>query len=244
MKIKSVFILLIWFLAGSCSSSSQELNASSNQDPNENSSQENAVKLLSLGDSYTIGHSVCETCRFPEQLKSALESHYSTSGSVTLGIVAQTGWTTTNLLSAIKTANLSNDYDLVTLLIGVNNQYSHLDFSIYETEFVALVEKAKVLASNNLSKVIVISIPDYAYTPYGQGSANPQQISTEIDQYNQFAQDYCSENNISYVYITDITRLGLEQTSLVASDGLHPSELAYAEFVKRILPVALEKLED
>ena len=244
MKIKTSFVLLLWFLAMSCSSNSQELNTSSNHNPDENSSQENTIKLLSLGDSYTIGHSVCETCRFPEQLKLALESHYSTSGSVELKIIAQTGWTTTNLLSAIDAANLNSNYDLVTLLIGVNNQYSHLNFSIYETEFAALVEKAKALASNDPSKVIVISIPDYAYTPYGQGSANPQQISTEIDEYNQFAQDYCSENDISYVYITDITRLGLEQTSLVASDGLHPSGLAYTQFVERILPVALEKLDD
>ena len=118
------------------------------------------------------------------------------------------------------------------------------DFSLYETEFPELVNIASTLASNDLSNVIVISIPDYAYTPFGQGSGNPSQTSLEIDQYNDFAENYCAQNGISYVYITDITRLGLEQPLLVASDGLHPSELAYAEFVERILPVALEKLDD
>src|SRR5690606_9560764 len=244
MKLKNL-LLLIWFAIGSCSSDSQEIQSNPiPENPVGTPTQTDTVKLLSLGDSYTIGHSVCETCRFPEQLKSALESYPNSSGNVELKIIAQTGWTTANLISAIETANPSSDYDLVTLLIGVNNQYQHQNFSIYETEFVTLVNKAKSLASNDLSNVIVVSIPDYAYTPFGQGFANPDEISTEIDQYNQFAESYCAQNNISYVYITDITREGLEQPNLVASDGLHPSSLAYTEFVERILPIAVEKLND
>ena len=92
------------------------------------------------------------------------------------------------------------------------------------------------------SKLIIVSIPDYGYTPFGQ-SGNRQKISAEIDMYNGFAEDYANEYNLSYVYITDITREGLEDPSLVASDGLHPSELAYSRFVERLTPIALEKIK-
>ena len=245
MRRKLLFLIFTALLVLNCSSESQEQSTTdTNNDTPENPVNSTIIKLLSLGDSYTIGQSVCETCRFPEQLKSALESSTNTSGNVELQVIAQTGWTTTNLISAINNASPSSNFDLVTLLIGVNNQYQGRDFSLYETEFPELVNIASTLASNDLSNVIVISIPDYAYTPFGQGSGNPSQTSLEIDQYNDFAENYCAQNGISYVYITDITRLGLEQPLLVASDGLHPSELAYAEFVERILPVALEKLDD
>lgn len=245
MKIKALLLLIFFTLITNCSSESQEqeIIPSDNETP-EDPIDSTPIKLLSLGDSYTIGQSVCETCRFPEQLKSALESAPSTSGNVELQVIAQTGWTTTNLISAIESASLNNDFDIVTLLIGVNNQFQGRDFSLYETEFPELVNTASALASNSSSNVIVVSIPDYAYTPFGQGFSNSDQISTEIDQYNEFAEAYCSQNGISYVYITDITRDGLENPELVASDGLHPSELAYSMFVERILPVTLEKLED
>ncbi|WP_298136561.1 SGNH/GDSL hydrolase family protein [Flavobacterium sp.] len=193
------------------------------------------IKYLALGDSYTIGQSVCETCRFPIQLQTQIKNSLTTKDIFITNIIAQTGWTITNLKSAIATQNPTNDYDLVTLLIGVNNQYQNKPFSLYEQEFPELVtiaiEKAKGIKEN----VIVVSIPDYAYTPFGNGNAT---ISTQIDNYNAFAENYCIENNITFVNITDITRQGIAQPNLVASDGLHPSELAYSKFVERILPKA------
>lgn len=200
----------------------------------------NPVRYLALGDSYTIGQSVCETCRFPEQLKTALES--ATNRSVDLEIIATTGWTTTNLISAITSAAPESGRDLVTLLIGVNNQYQHQSFSVYESEFPQLVNTAVSLANGDKSKVIVVSIPDYAYTPYGQFSSNPNQISAEIDQYNDFARQYCQDHDIVFVGITDITREGLDDPSLVAPDGLHPSATAYTRFVSRILPEGIAAL--
>lgn len=193
-----------------------------------------AFSYLALGDSYTIGQSVCETCRFPEQLKVGLQNAFP-KDTFSLQIIATTGWTTTNLISAITTQNPNSNYDLVTLLIGVNNQFQRRPFSIYEQEFPQLVNTAISLAKGDKTNVIVVSIPDYAYTPYGDGLAT---ISAGIDQYNTFAQNYCIQNNIEFVNITDITRLGLSQPDLVASDRLHPSEIAYAKFVERILPVA------
>ena len=200
---------------------------------------------LALGDSYTIGQSVCETCRYPEQLKSSLNAIY-TQASFSLKIIATTGWTTTNLISAINTQNPNSNYDLVTLLIGVNNQYQGLNFSIYENEFPELVNKAVTLAKGDKKNVIVISIPDYAYTPFGkiQMEGQRERISNEINQYNTFAENYCTQNNITFVSITDITRKGLENPELVASDGLHPSAAAYTLFTQRILPKAKIALTD
>ena len=194
--------------------------------------------ILALGDSYTIGQSVCETCRFPEQLKTSILNN-TENKQIDLKIIATTGWTTTNLINAIDDSNLNNEYDLVTLLIGVNNQYQGKPFSIFETEFPELLETASTLAKGDKNNVIVISIPDYAYTPFGNGN---ESISNDIDKYNTFIENYCSSQNITYIYITDITRMGLENPELVASDGLHPSKLAYSKFVERILPIALEKL--
>lgn len=191
-------------------------------------------RYLALGDSYTIGQSVCSTCRFPAQLKTQLKTAFP-NDSIALSIIAQTGWTTTNLISAINTQNPEANQDLVTLLIGVNNQYQHKPFSVYEQEFPALVNKAIALAKGDKTNVIVVSIPDYAYTPYGQGAAN---ISYEINQYNTFAQNYCGQHQIRFVNITDITQQGLSDPTLVATDGLHPSEIAYSRFVERLLPQA------
>ena len=196
-----------------------------------------SYSYLALGDSYTIGQNVCETCRFPEQLKKNL-SNTNPTNTYSLKIIAQTGWTTTNLISAINTQNRPSNYDLVTLLIGVNNQYQSKPFSLYEKEFPELVNKAIALAKADKNNVIVISIPDYAYTPYGLGSGIQTMISAEIDRYNAFAKKYCEDNNVSFVNITDITRQGLTNKDLVAQDGLHPSELAYSLFVARILPKA------
>ena len=212
-----------------------------NQTPVVEANSSKKIKIISLGDSYTIGQSVCESCRFPEQLKDSLQLRYTALDSLNLQIIAQTGWTTTNLKNAISSAEPQTDFDLVTLLIGVNNQYQNKPFSLYETEFVELVNTAISLVGGDASKLIVVSIPDYAYTPFGQ-SSNPLNISAQLELYNNYAQSYCAENNLKYVYITDITQDGLNNPVLVATDNLHPSELAYTKFVERILPIAVELL--
>ena len=104
-----------------------------------------------------------------------------------------------------------------------------------------MVNTAIKAVNNDKQNVIVVSIPDYAYTPFGRGNTI---ISTDIDKYNNFAKNYCDANGITFVDITDITREGLTNKALVASDNLHPSELAYTKFVGRILPFALEKIQN
>lgn len=210
---------------------------------NENTSSENppiqlkSFNYLALGDSYTIGESVCETCRFPEQLKKQLSENLN--ATISLQIIAKTGWTTGNLKTAITTENPSNNYDLVTLLIGVNNQYQHKPFSEYQTEFPELLAKAIALAKGDKTNVVVVSIPDYAFTPFGNGNSA---ISTEIDNYNEFAKNHAEQSGIAFVNITDITRQGLINPDLVASDRLHPSELAYSKFTELLLPISISIL--
>ena len=229
MKIicKILFFGIIGLLAQSCSTDSAMITSPIN------------YKYLALGDSYTIGQSVCETCRFPIQLQDSISKYINDIDTFQTKIIAQTGWTTGNLKSAIVSQNPSSDYDLVTLLIGVNNQYQNKPFILYEQEFPELVATAIQKAKGDKKNVIVVSIPDYAFTPFGNGNST---ISNQIDNYNAFAENYCLTNNITFVNITDITRLGLAQTNLVATDGLHPSTIAYTKFVERILPKAKEKL--
>ncbi|MBT8324944.1 MAG: SGNH/GDSL hydrolase family protein [Winogradskyella sp.] len=222
-------------------------------DPNTNSNNSNGntdttpetitLKYLALGDSYTIGTSVCDTCNYPIQLKDSLSELIDPIYNTSVEIIATAGWTTTNLLNAISAAEPDNDHDLVTLLIGVNNQFQGKPFEIYETEFNTIVERAIAFAGNDKDRVIVLSIPDYAYTPFGQNFGNATITSLEIDFYNNYAENYCANNGISYVYITDISREGLDIPYLVASDGLHLSELAYSLFVQRLLPVVRQKIE-
>lgn len=229
--IKNIAILTFVTLLLSCSAE--------NSMPNTENPTPKNYKYLALGDSYTIGQSVCATCLFPVQLKDSIGKYLNTTDTFQVQIIATTGWTTTNLKSAIATENPTNDYDLVTLLIGVNNQYQHKPFSLYEQEFPELVTTAIQKAKGDKNNVIVVSIPDYAYTPFGGGNAT---ISAAIDSYNTFAENYCNANTITFINITDITRLGLAQPELVASDGLHPSAIAYAKFVKRLLPEARIKI--
>jgi acyl-CoA thioesterase I len=242
MSFKQLFGLLLGLILILNCTNNSETTINPVQEEVEEEVESNNFKLLSLGDSYTIGASVCETCRFPEQLKDSLKNRFDESNNFSLQIVATTGWTTTNLISALNSNTPMNDHDLVTLLIGVNNQFQGKPFELYESEFVILVNKAITYAKGDKSRVIVVSIPDYGFTPFGQN--NQTTITAELDNYNAYAQNYCEANNISYVYITDITQQGLENPNLVASDGLHPSELAYSKFVERILPVANNALQD
>lgn len=230
-RILTIFILILF----------TAFNCSTNEAPQPEAPK--TFKILSLGDSYTIGQSVCETCRFPEQLKDSLVIRYRIQDTFNLKVIAQTGWTTTNLISAISSETITNDYDLVTLLIGVNNQFQGKPFSVYETEFPQLVQTSIAAARGDASKLVVLSIPDYAFTIFGQNFGNPETTSAQIELYNSFAESYCNQEGISFLNITDITQQGLDNPDLIASDNLHPSTLAYSKFVERLLPLALEKIE-
>lgn len=227
------YFLLFFILIISCES---------NSDISEISNPRN-VNILSLGDSYTIGEGACEGCNFPTQLVDSL-NYLNNRDSFNVNIIAQTGWSTSSLINNLDISSLPK-YDLVTLLIGVNNQFWGLPFETYKNEFIDLINISTLLTkSNDLSDLIIISIPDYTYTPYAQSFTQGlrDEISEEIDIYNNYAQNYCYQNEISYVNITDISRLGLDNPELVSSDNLHLSEIAYRLFVERILPIVEQKI--
>ncbi|MFA9190501.1 SGNH/GDSL hydrolase family protein [Flavobacterium sp. FZUC8N2.13] len=246
--LKIVVAFFTFAITTSCSSENPNIESITPPPPITDSSlqlptRSETINYLALGDSYTIGQSVCATCGFPEQLKQSLKN-INLQNNFSVEIIARTGWTTTHLINAIEQQKPNNNYDLVTLLIGVNNQYQGINFSVYEKEFPELVTKAISLAKGDKAKLIVVSIPDYAYTPFGQSYGDPNSISIEIDRYNAFAKSYCEANSILFINITDITRQGLNRPSLVASDGLHPSETTYALFTEKLLPKAVAVLTE
>lgn len=193
-------------------------------------------KYLALGDSYTIGESVDSTTRWPVLLRDALQSEgLSPEGAE---VIATTGWTTGNLINAIDNADLQPEYGLVSLLIGVNNQYQGRSLSEYETQFEQLLSKAIFLAGGDTSRVFVVSIPDYGFTPFGE--PNQSAISAEIDTFNAASRAITEQFGVRYFDITPISREGLDKPSYVANDGLHPSGEQYAAWVELCLPGVLE----
>lgn len=189
------------------------------------------VKFLALGDSYTIGESVAISERWPVQLAEQLRQQGLTCPDPT--IVATTGWRTDNLKAAIEKANLKPEYTLVTLLIGVNNFYQGKTAESYKPEFEELLNTAIALAQGDKSRVIVLSIPDYGFTPFGE--KDQLRITAGIDEFNRINKSVAAKLDITYVDITDISRNGLAEPDLVAEDGLHPSGKMYELWVKRIL---------
>jgi len=188
------------------------------------------VRFLALGDSYTIGQSVAVNERWPVQLKDSLIARGIAVD--TLQIIATTGWRTDNLISGINNLNPENNFNLVSVLIGVNNFYQGKPVGDYVPDLKTIIDKAIVLAKNDTDAVFLVSIPDYAFTPFGGGSST---ISVGIDLYNHLMDSVAGTYGINYFYITDITRQGLVDPSLVALDNLHPSGKAYTFFVDTIL---------
>jgi len=188
-------------------------------------------KFLALGDSYTIGESVAESERWPVQLAKALND---------LGqkidpprIIATTGWRCDQLKHAILDAKLSNDWGMVSLLIGVNNQYQGRTAESYAPEFEELLNMAVNLAGGKKENVFVVSIPDYGFTPFGK--PKQAEITKAIDAFNEVNRTITAKMEIKYVEITDLTREGLAKPEYVAGDGLHPSGGMYALWIERVL---------
>lgn len=198
-----------------------------------------SVKYLALGDSYTIGQSVSLNKNFPHQLVNSLKLHGVMVGDPET--IARTGWTTSELQSAITQYNPSSNYDLVTLLIGVNNQYRGYEIDVYKTEFEELLLQAIQFAGKDTSHVFVLSIPDYGCTPFG--ASRKEQIGQEIDHYNAIAAQICLKYKVKFFNITPISRKAQTQKNLIAPDNLHPSEIMYTEWVKLITSDIAQKLK-
>lgn len=195
-------------------------------------------RYLALGDSYTIGEAVEPEKNFPFQLKDRLAGQNLHCEE--LKIVAKTGWTTAELQEGIARAKPKGPYDLVTLLIGVNNQYRRYERSIYPPEFQNLLEQAIGFAGGRTEKVVVVTIPDYGVTPFGKEMAD--QIYEDLLWYNGEAHRQAEAKGVSVVDIFEISREAAHNPALLASDNLHPSEHMYRLWVEALFPVALSKL--
>jgi len=190
-----------------------------------------ATTYLALGDSYTIGQSVAYEKNFPNQLYQKLVDDDIAIEEPT--IIARTGWTTDELKTAIRAADLSEDYCLVSLAIGVNNQFRGYDQTTYATEFEELLKQAIALTGGDKERVFVLSIPDYGFTPFGE-RRDQADITLELNEFNAINKSITEQYEVNYFDITPISREGLDRPELVASDGLHPSAKQYEEWVELI----------
>lgn len=188
-------------------------------------------RMLALGDSYTIGESVQENERWPMQLVEMLGE--AGNNFEKPEIIAKTGWTTDELIAAINEANPQGPFDLVSLLIGVNNQYRGNSLSTYREEFEFLLRKAIDFAGGDIKKVIVVSIPDWGVTPFAEGR-DREKIAQEIDAFNEANEQITESLGVTYVEITKDSKLAATDLSLIASDGLHPSSKMYKHWASLV----------
>ena len=196
------------------------------------------LSYLALGDSYTIGESVDEHDAFPYKLAEQLPGHKITGPT----IIARTGWTTQQLILAIDDSEIKDKtYDIVTLLIGVNDQYGGGSQANYRIKFVQVLNTAIKLAKGNTKHVFVLSIPDYGVTPFAHGDG--ARIGKEIDQFNDINRQESTNAGVNYTDITDISKLAANNKSLIADDGLHPSATMYQMWIDKLKLAVLSALE-
>ncbi len=223
MKIKNITLFILLFISSQVCAGQEK------------------ITYLAHGDSYTIGESVTPAQRWPVQLVKALRD--SGIAIADPQIIAETGWTTTDLKNAIKESDLNPPYDLVSLLIGVNDQYQNRNIEKYPERFRSLLGKAIRLAGNRPQHVFVVSIPDYSVTPFGQ-KRNPEKISSELNRYNSINRKIADSLGVTYVNITPISQRAASNPKLIAQDGLHPSGKMYELWVEKILEKLLPVIKE
>ncbi len=192
---------------------------------------------LALGDSYTIGEQVSLEENFPHQ---AVELLKKKNIRVTKPrIIAQTGWTTDELDAAIDAAFISTHFDIVSLLIGVNNQYRGRSVNEYKVQFDHLLQRAIGFANSKTDHVFVLSIPDWGVTPFADGQ-DRQKIAAAIDAYNAAAKDICEQHKIIFIDITVSQREDGNKKEFLANDGLHPSGKEYAKWAEKLMSAIMK----
>ncbi len=189
-------------------------------------------RVLALGDSYTIGEAVEANERWINQFVNLL--HNDKIQFDEPQIIATTGWTTDELSAAIDRENLQGTFDLVSLLIGVNNQYRGYSLENYRVEFEGLLKCAIHFAKGNTDKTVVVSIPDWGVTPFA-ADRDRAVIAREIDAFNTVNREIALAYSVAYIDITDLSRLALNDPNLTASDGLHPSGKMYSLWAKKVM---------
>ena len=201
------------------------------------------LSYLALGDSYSIGEGIAADARWTHQLAAALRAE-----GIALHdprTIARTGWTTDELDAAIDAEAPASNYGLVTLLIGVNNQYRGRDLDNYAAEFERLLARAIGFAGGRPERVVVLSIPDWGATRFGAGSGRDlARVSAELDAYNAAARATCARLGAAFVDITPLSREHADDEAMLAADGLHPSATMYARWARLALPAVQAALTD
>jgi lysophospholipase L1-like esterase len=195
------------------------------------------MRFLALGDSYTIGEAAPEGDRWPVQIAALLRERGVSIADPE--IVARTGWTTDELDAAIDAADPRGPYALVTLLIGVNNQYRGRGVDEYRAQFRALLERAVSFAGGDAGRVVVLSIPDWGVTPFA-ADRDAARVAAEIDAFNAVNRAVAGELGARWVDVAPASRRAARDRDLVASDGLHYSGKMYGEWARLALPAALD----
>ncbi len=238
-----LYALLIFTSILSCTKKNNDTvsNRGNAADTISSTAMDTTIKTyLALGDSYTIGQSVPDSERFPVQAEQVLQQQNISLNNP--DIIAVTGWTTDNLLFALNTNPPKKNYSVVTLLIGVNNQYQGRSIEEYKTQFSELLSRAIGYAGNNKNHVFVISIPDYSVTPFARNS-DTAKIAAEIDVFNAANKNLATMAGVHYIDITPISREVKNDPSLVAVDGLHPSGLQYKKWTALLAPAMQQVLQ-
>ena len=191
----------------------------------------NPLTYLALGDSYTIGEAVGLRENFPYQAVELLRQQGIAMAAPE--IIATSGWTTDELAAGIRRHRLLPMYDFVSLLIGVNNQYRGRKLEEYKNDFAALLQQAIEFAGNKKEHVVVLSIPDYGVTPFGQ-KLQPDQIAKDLDIFNKAAEEICREQNVVFIDITTGSRDAYNDPSLIPPDEMPPSAKEYTKWAQKV----------
>ena len=192
------------------------------------------MNYLALGDSYTIGEGVPFEENFPSQTVSLLKRKEIVVKY--FQVIAKTGWTTDELASAIEKASIHPPYDIVSLLIGVNNQYRGRSLENYQQEFESLLKKSIEFAGKDVSNVYVLSIPDWGVTPFAEGR-DRSKIAQEIDAFNGINKKISAQYKVNYINITPSTREAASDPTLLTGDKLHPSGKEYGKWARMVSEV-------
>ena len=235
MQVSALLIATLLFVAAACSpgGDAQEAGVPIDETP----APVVPIRILALGDSYTVGEQVGKLENWPVQLVRKLRIEGQPVAEPV--VIAATGWNTGDLMAAIVAADLQGSFDIVTLLIGVNNQFHGGAIEEFETGLATLTDKAIGFADGNASRVLLISIPDWGVTPFA-ASAPRAEIAAEIDMFNAAVRERAEMAGTGFIDITGISRRAADEPELVASDGLHPSGQMYSEWVELIYPAVIE----
>ena len=198
------------------------------------------MKLLCLGDSYTIGEGVPEDQNWPHQLQRALITQGQSVQKPV--VIARTGWSGAELEKAVEEAALTETFDLVTLLIGVNDQYRGYTTDSFVPTYKRLLHRALQFADGKGDRVIAVSIPDWGVTPFAK-DRDREQVSRDIDAFNHVEEQTCRNGQIKWIDITPLTRQLSSQPEMLVADKLHPSGLQYSKWVEKMRPFITHQLQ-